>query len=162
MSLLTVPKTKKISRKPLLIPRSLDLALLFDKFIQYWAGKAEVEFVDQALDRPLNEILEVCVRWKGSVTGTLVIRCYSEFLKWLVANRGPNPPHELNDNQSFKEMGSLYCVYLIQNYWLSSIFELGLVLPHFSTVQDLPQGPSNSTCRLRVEKNPVEIRLWID
>jgi hypothetical protein len=148
--------------RPATIPHSRDLAVHFEKFVKYWAGRAAVEYLGPTSGDTVDMPVEVSVRWKGSVGGTLVIRCYRDFLKWLMESRDYKPLNLFTEKEIFHEMSTLYCVYLIQYFWLSEIFEMGLVLPRFSTPQDWPLREPDATCGLLVEQNPVEIRLWMD
>ena len=147
---------------PAAIPHPMDLAMHFQKFVKYWAGKAEVEYLGPTGANTIDMPVEVSVRWKGSVSGTLVIRCYREFLNWLMESRDYKPLNLCTEKEIFHEMSTLYCVYLIQYFWISELFELGLVLPRPSTPQNWPVRDPDSTCSLLVEQNPVEIRLWLE
>ncbi len=160
----TIPKTQEqlFQGIPAAIPHSMDLAVHFEKFVKYWAGKAGVEYLGPVAEDPIEMPVEVSVRWKGSMGGTLVIRCYPDFLKWLMESRDYKPLNLCTEKEIFHEMSTLYCVYLIQYFWISDLFELGLVLPRASTSRDWPVREPDSTCGLLVEQNPVEIRLWID
>jgi|SRR5579872_4356418 len=162
--LVTIPSTKELLFQgiPAAIPHSMDLAMHFEKFVKYWAGKAEVDYLGPAAEGPMDMPVEVSVRWKGSVSGTLVIRCYHEFLDWLMESRDYKPLNLCTVKEIFHEMSTLYCVYLIQYFWLSEIFEMGLVLPRLSTPKDWPVPEPDATSSLLVDQNPVEIRLWID
>jgi hypothetical protein len=143
------------------VPHSMDLAKHFQKFVEYWAG-AGIEYLGMASDEPIDMPVEVSLRWKGSISGTLVIRCYPEFLKWLTESRDYKPLHLCTEKEIFNEMSTLYCVYLIQYFWIAELFELGLILPRPSTSSDWPLREPDSTCSMLVEHNPVEIRLWVD
>ncbi|MGH7740123.1 MAG: hypothetical protein ACREL1_08260 [bacterium] len=143
------------------IPCSMELAVRFQRFIKYWA-QAEVDYLGYAPDDNLDLPVEISVRWTGSVKGTLVIRCYPEYLKWLADSRAYKPLNLCTEKEIFNEMGTLYGIYLIQHFWLSEIFELGPVLARPSTPDTWPRREPDSTCSLLVGSNPLEIRLWVD
>ena len=143
------------------IPCSMDLAQYFQKFIKHWAGM-EVEYLGQAPDGPVEMPVEMTIRWKGAVAGTLVIRAYGDFLKWLMESRDYKPLNLCTGKEIFHEMGSLYCVFLIQHFWISEASELGLLFPRASSTGDWPRREPDSTCGILVANNPVEIRLWLD
>jgi hypothetical protein len=144
------------------VPDSMELAVHFEKFVKYWGGEAEVEYLGHAPGDAIHMPVEVAVRWKGTVGGTLVIRCYHEFLEWLMNSRDYKPLYLCSEKEIFNEMCTLYCVHLIKHMWLSEIFEMGLVLPGPSSPTSWPLREPDSTCSLLVEQCPVEIRFWMD
>jgi hypothetical protein len=149
------------STPPLFLPRSLDLFTLFKGFVQYWAG-GDVECRGQILEDQREMPEELKIRWKGSLSGTLVIRCQSPFLQWLEEKRNSRLPRPGNGREFFCDMTVLYCIYLIQNFWVSELFELGLILPRPSSPRDWPAREPDATCRLLVDTHPLEIRFWAD
>lgn len=120
---------------PAAIPCSMDLAKHLHRFVKYWAG-ADVEFLGQVSDETMDMPVELMVRWKGSVSGTLVIRCFDDFPQWLTESRTYKPLNLCTGREIFNEMTTLYCIYLIQQFWLTENFELGPILPR-------PAPPSN-------------------
>lgn len=149
------------SALPAAIPCSMDLAKHFHHFVKYWAGK-DVDYLGEAAEGPVEMPVELAVRWNGSVKGHLVVRCFPEFMKWLSESRDYKPLHLCTGNEIFSEMATLYCIYLIQQFWLSEDFQMGPILPRPSTPAHWPAREPHATCSLLVENNPVEIRLWMD
>ncbi len=84
---LTATRKQCFPRTPTSIPCSMELAMYFEKFVKYSREKAETEYLGYTSDDTLDMPVEVCVRWTGSVGGTLVTRCYREFLDWLMQSR---------------------------------------------------------------------------
>ena len=156
----TIAETSRKTSTPQ-IPCSMDLAKNFHRFVKYWAG-ADMEYLGQASDNPMEMPVELIVRWKGSVSGTLVIRAFADFLQWLPESRAYKPLNLCTGKEIFSEMTTLYTIYLIQQFWLSEDFELGPILPRSSTPTQWPAREPHATCGLLVEGNPVEIRLWMD
>lgn len=154
-------KTTLERTTPSLLPCSLDLATCFHKFVKYWAG-ADVDYLGYAAEGPLEMPVEVTIRWKGSVSGTLVIRCYQGFLDWLKDSRDYKPLYLCTEKEIFNEMNTLYCIHLIQSFWLTEIYQLGPIVPRPSTPESWPVREPDATCGLLVEQNPVEIRLWVE
>jgi len=146
---------------PAAIPSSLELAEHFQRFVKYWAG-SDVEYRGRASEDAVEMPVELMVRWKGSVGGTLVVRCYPNFIHWLSESRDYRPLNLFTGKKIFSEMATLYSLYLIQQFWLTENFELGPVLPRPSTRSQWPAREPHATCALWVEDNPVEIRLWMD
>ena len=144
------------------VPKSMDLAVHFEKFVEYWAGKNPVDYLGPVGDPPCDMTAEVTLRWMGTVSGTLVIRCHQDFLLWLKSVRSYKPSHLSTEKEIFHEMATLYVVYLIQSFWLSEIFELGLIIPRPSTPDQWPVREPNVTCSLLAGDHPVEIRFWMD
>jgi hypothetical protein len=143
------------------IPCSMELATHFQKFVEYWAGVG-VDYLGMAPDDPLEMPVEVSLKWKGPITGTLIIRCFPEFLHWLKESRDYKPLHLCTQKEIFHEMSTLYCIYLIQSFWIKEASELGLILPRASRPSDWPRREPDATCSLLAGHNPVEIRLWMD
>ena len=148
-------------QSPAAIPCSMDLAKHFDRFVKYWAG-ANMEYLGQVSDHTIEMPVELMVRWKGSVSGTLVIRCFPDFIEWLTESRDYRPLNLCTGKEIFREMTTLYGIYLIQQFWLTENFELGPILPRSSTQAQWPAREPHATCSLLVDNNPVEIRLWMD
>jgi hypothetical protein len=144
------------------IPNSMDLAMCFEKFVKYWGQNPELEYLGPTNDVTLDMPVEISVRWKSSVGGTIVIRCFPEFLDWLMESREYKPLFLSTPKEIFYEMCALYCVHLIKNFWVDEISEMGLVLPKPSTSTDWPVREPDSTCSLLVGQAPLEIRLWMD
>ena len=145
-----------------IVPRSMDLALHFGKFVEYWAGKAPVEYLGPAGDPPCDMTEEVSLNWTGTVGGTLVVRCHKDFLTWLKNSRVYKPSHLCTEREIFHEMVTLYVVRLIQSFWLSEIFELGLIVPRSSTPEKWPVREPNVTSAFLAGDHPVEIRFWMN
>ncbi len=139
----------------------MDLSTLFRGFVQYWAG-GDAEYNGQALEDREDMPEEIKIRWKGSLSGILVIRCQRSFLKWLEEKRNSKLPRSGSGRELFNEMATLYCIYLVQNFWVSELFELGLILPRPSAPRDWPPRDPNATCQLLVDTHPLEIRFWAD
>ncbi len=116
---------------------------IYNRFVNYWAG-ADVEYLGQVSDETMDMPVEMMVRWKGSVGGTLVIRCFSDFLKWLPESRTYKTLNLCTGKEIFSEMTTLYCIYLIQQFWLSDNFELGPILPRPQHPGPMA-GPGNPT-----------------
>jgi len=146
---------------PAAIPCSMDLARHFHRFVKYWAG-TDVDYLGQASDNPMEMPVELVVRWKGSVGGTLVLRCFPDFLTWLPESRAYKPLNLCTGMEIFTEMTTLYCIYLIQQFWLTENFELGPILLRPSTPAQWPAREPHATCGILVDHHPVEIRLWMD
>jgi len=156
-TLTQTPETYQISA----IPCSMDLATHFQKFVDYWAGGG-VDYLGTAPDDTVEMPVEVSLKWKGPVAGTLVIRCFPEFLGWLKESRAYKPLHLCTEKEIFNEVSTLYCIYLIQSFWIKEASELGLILPRPSGPKDWPRREPDATCSLLAGPNPVEIRLWVE
>lgn len=139
----------------------MDLAKCFQRFVEYWAGRS-VDFLGQVPDEIVEMPVEVSLKWKGPVGGTLVIRCYREFLTWLRDSRDYKPLHLCTEKEIFNEMATLCCLHVIQSFWIKDIAGLGLILPRPSTPEAWPLREPDATCSLLAGPNPVEIRLWVD
>ncbi len=147
--------------KPAIMPCSMDLAAHFQKFVDYWS-KGGVEYLGTVSDEPLDMPMEVTLKWKGPVGGTLVVRCYPEFLNWLKESRDYRPLNLCTEKEIFNELTTLYCIFLIHSFWIREISALGLILPRPSTPKDWPLREPDATCSILAGTNPVEIRLWVE
>jgi hypothetical protein len=146
--------------KPEVIPTSMDLGGHFEKFVKYWADP-EFQYRGPIQDDLPGMSSEVSIRWKGEVGGRIVIRCHPKFLRWLEESRDTKPSHMQTETEIFREMSSLYAVYLIYCFWMSDFSEMGMIQPNPSTPADWPVRKPSATCSLLVQNNPVEIRLWV-
>jgi hypothetical protein len=71
-------------------------------------------------------------------------------------------PEIVGRSEWLNKMGTLYCVYLIQNFWLTDEFNVGPILSRPPTPRDWHPGEADSSCGLRINQDSVEISLWMD
>jgi hypothetical protein len=92
-------KIDPMTDPPVAIPSPGDLGLYFEKLVVYWNGNAQVDFLGPASGKRIDLPLEVTVRWEGSVSGTLIIRCQVEFLDWIMENQRHHLPDVVGRNE---------------------------------------------------------------
>lgn len=143
-------------------PHTFELTVLFREFMAYWTG-LKTEPLDWGRVQPGVKPVEFIVRWNGSAKGSLVVRTSDlllEKLNGVLLERGLEFPDK---SSLFREMATLYTLYLIHSLWMDDFFNLGTVLARPCEPQDRPpMAKSHSFCAIGVEGEPVEIRLWLD
>ncbi len=144
------------------VPHTLELTVLFREFMAYWTG-LKTEILDWGkVQSPVTPV-ELMVHWKGTVKGTLVVRTTQGLLDKLMEvfqEKGV----EINGSSAlFKEMVTLYAIFLVHYMCADEFLELGPILARPSQPKDWPPlKESHSFCAVGVDHEPVEIRLWID
>ena len=142
-------------------PVSHILANYFNKFVGYWSKGAEVRFLGEAQDIPLEMPVERRVKWEGNARGTVVIRCYDGFLKWLKKNKGYKPLNFGTEKEILNEMAGLFSTYLIRNFWEPGLLKISPLSIEESSPGEWPAGRAEAAFSLIVEGHPVEIRFWM-
>ncbi len=138
------------------------LANYFAKFVRYWSKQAEVRYLGPAQDIPLEMPIERSVRWEGNARGTVVVRCYEGFAKWLKKNKGYKPLNFGTENEMMNEMAGLFSTYLIHNFWESEQLRISPIQIKTSRQEEWPEGQADAAFSLLVEGHPVEIRFWAE
>lgn len=142
------------------IPHSLELTVLFREFAHYWTG-LKTEIPVKKIPREMADPMECTVRWTGSVRGTLVLRCSRTLVdRWMGIFREKGM--EVQDGGAvYREMASLYAIFLAHFMWSNEFYELGPLLSRPSTPKDWPAEEPQSSCAVEVDGEPVEIKLWL-
>jgi len=121
-----------------------------------------VRYLGEAQDMPLEMPVERRVRWTGNAGGTVVIRCYEGFLKWLKGNKGYKPLNFGTEKEMLNEIAGLFATYLIKNFWKAERLSISPLEIQPSSSEEWPDRPAEAAFSVLVEGNPVEIRLWLD
>lgn len=158
----TIEKIEKLEPFTPAIPIPHIMANFFQKFVNYWALKTSVKYLGELQDWPVDMPVELCVRWKGNASGTVVFRCYDGFVKWLNKNKGYKPLNFATEKEMLNEMVGLYCTYLIYNFWRPELLKISPILTRPCTPEEWPTQYPDAAFGLLVDGNPVEIRLWVD
>jgi hypothetical protein len=149
-------------RPSTVVPHTMELTVLLSEFMAYWAG-AKTEFLDWGSVQPLAKPVEYIVRWNGSVKGTLLFRSSDRLLDKLMDRFQEKDKGFPNKTALFQEMVTLYSIFLINSTWVDDAFTLGPILARPCKPQDRPpMTESHVFCAMGVDREPVEIRLWID
>ena len=143
-------------------PVSHILANYFHKFVHYWSKGAQVRFLGEAQEFPVEMPIERAVRWEGNARGTVVVRCYEGFVKWLKKNKGYKPLNFGTENEMLNEMAGLFSTYLIHNFWEAESLKISPLKIDPSNPQLWPAGRAEAAFSLVVEGHPVEIRFWME
>jgi len=149
-------------RSSVTVPHTLELTVLFNEFMAYWAG-LKTEVMDWGLAQPSSKPVEFIVRWNGSVKGALVIRSSERLMDKLRSALQEKGKDFDSRTAVFQEMVTLYSIFLINSMWMDDLFNLGPLMARPCGAQDRPpMTQSHSFCAIGVEREPVEIRLWLD
>jgi hypothetical protein len=144
------------------VPHTMELTVLFQEFMAYWAG-LKTEYLDWGSVQPSMKPVEYIVRWNGSSKGTLLFRSSDRLVDKLMdrfEKRGKGFP---NKTALIQEMVTLYSIFLINSTWMDDTFNLGSILAHPCKPADRPRmAESHVFCAMGVDREPVEIRLWVD
>ncbi len=143
------------------MPISHLLANFFQKFIKYWT-QTDIQFLGNLQEEVVEMPVELCVRWNGNARGTLIIRCYDDFIKWFTQNKNYKPLNVCTGKEILIEMISEYCTYVVCNFWKPELLEIGPLLPRPCHQEDWPSQLPAAAFGVLVGKHPVEIRFWID
>jgi hypothetical protein len=142
-------------------PISHILANYFNKFVRYWSRNAEVRYLGEAQDVTVEMPIERCVRWEGNAQGTLVVRCYDDFLKWLRETKGYKPLSFGTGKEILDELAGLYGTYLIHNFWKADLLKIKSLNIQSTSPEKWPDNEPDAAFCLLVEGHPVEIRFWM-
>jgi hypothetical protein len=142
-------------------PISHILANYFQKFISYWT-QTNLRFLGDLQEEVVDMPVEICMHWNGNASGTLIIRCYDDFLKWFSVSKSYRPLSICTGKEVLNEMIAEYCTYLICNFWQPELLEIRTMSPRPCRPEDWPSETPVAAFGVLVEKHPVEIRFWMD
>ncbi len=141
-------------------PSPEDLMLLFERFMAYWYGEpVRLTGLQGASFSP--ESPEFTVEWFGMSPGRLNVRFDARFYLWLVHKRDFKRINLYTENELLKEITALYGLYLIRYFSMVDLAETGPILPRRQALAELPDRDPDSQIILKVERCPVEIKLWL-
>jgi hypothetical protein len=142
-------------------PISHILANYFQKFINYWTH-TDVRFLGELQEGIVDMPVEICVRWKGNAQGTMIIRCYEDFLIWFNKNKSYKPLNVCTGKEMLYEMIGEYCIYVVCNFWNPKLLEIGPLLPRPCRLEDWSDQTAEAAFGVLVNNHPIEIRFWME
>jgi hypothetical protein len=143
------------------MPVSHLMANFFQKFAKHWTG-TDVRYLGDLQEEVLEMPVEICVKWKGNAQGTLIIRCYDDFIQWFAKSKVYKPLSVCTGKEMLNEMIGEYCTYVICNFWDPRLLEITAPQPRPCGPGDWPSNKPAAAFGVLVEKHPVEIRFWMD
>lgn len=147
--------------EPALVPHPVELAALFQQFVRYWSG-SECKYRPGNSSRHLEKPAELYVHWAGSIRGILLLRVPRVFLEELGDCWSLQKLNFPSLEELFREMGVLFSVYLMHSLWVDEFFEMGPIITRPSRMPEGPDGGPRVACALEVDRQPVEIGLWME
>ncbi|HVM33134.1 MAG TPA: hypothetical protein VMU88_08370 [bacterium] len=140
-------------------PSPADLVLLFERFMAYWRGTVvHLTGLEEATFGP--DPIECAVEWGGRAKGRLALKFDPSFYPWLVDQQDFRRINLSTEDELLKEITALYGLYFLRFFAIQDLMENGPLTPRRLSVGAAALPEPDRRVWVRVEKSPVEIKLW--